>query len=199
MKRIIESPVIDDLGSLKVGDVIWLNGIVVTVRDVGYRLIAEKKEAPPIDLSGLSVFHAGPIVRREGGLEIVSIGPTTSMRMERFSYEFIRITNAKIVIGKGGMGEGTRMACKEFGSIHCIYPGGCAVLCADQVEKVLDVKWESLGMPEAMYVLKVREFGPLIVSIDTHGNNLMEKKREIFREKMERSMERVLQFVRDFS
>lgn len=200
MKRIIEGPAFEGLDSLEAGDVIWLNGRVVTVRDVGYRLIVEKNEEMPVDLSGSAVFHAGPIVRKVNGRwELISIGPTTSMRMEKFSYEFIRRTKAKIIIGKGGMGEETERACIQFGSIHCIYPGGCAVLCARQVERIEEVKWENLGMPEAMYVMKVREFGPLIVSIDTKGNNLIRERKKILKSKMERSIQKVLDFVKDMA
>lgn len=200
MKRIIEGPAFEGLDSLEAGDVIWLNGRVVTVRDVGYRLIVEKNEEMPVDLSGTAVFHAGPIVRKMSGRwELISIGPTTSMRMEKFSYEFIRRTKAKIIIGKGGMGEETERACIQFGSIHCIYPGGCAVLCARQVERIEEVKWENLGMPEAMYVMKVREFGPLIVSIDTKGNNLIRERKKILKSKMERSIQKVLDFVKDMA
>lgn len=200
MKRIIEGPTFEGLDSLEAGDVIWLNGRVVTVRDVGYRLIVDKNEEMPVDLSGAAVFHAGPIVRKMNGRwELISIGPTTSMRMEKFSYEFIRRTKAKIIIGKGGMGEETERACTQFGSIHCIYPGGCAVLCARQVERIEEVKWENLGMPEAMYVMKVREFGPLIVSIDTKGNNLIRERKKILKSKMERSIQKVLDFIKDMA
>jgi L(+)-tartrate dehydratase beta subunit len=76
------------------------------------------------------------------------------------------------MIGKGGMGKDTTAACREFSAIHCVYPGGCAVLGAQQVEKIESVYWLELGMCECLWVMKVREFGPLIVSIDTQGNNL---------------------------
>ncbi|WP_461247880.1 fumarate hydratase C-terminal domain-containing protein, partial [Treponema sp. R6D11] len=63
-------------------------------------------------------------------------------------------------------------ACKEYGAIHCVYPGGCAVLGAGQIEKIENVFWQELGMAECLWVMKTPCFGPLIVSIDTQGNNL---------------------------
>jgi L(+)-tartrate dehydratase beta subunit len=70
------------------------------------------------------------------------------------------------------MGEKTALACRQYGAIHCVYPGGCAVLGAQQVEKIESVFWPELGMAECIWVMKINEFGPLIVSIDTQGNNL---------------------------
>jgi len=76
------------------------------------------------------------------------------------------------MIGKGGMGEKTTAACREYGAIHCVYPGGCAVLGAKQIEKIEGVFWPELGMAECLWVMRTGEFGPLIISIDTQGNNL---------------------------
>jgi len=92
--------------------------------------------------------------------------------MEYYEYEFIEKTGVKIVIGKGGMGARTAEACKKFKAIYTIFPGGCGVLGASRVKRVVGVEWLDLGIPEAMWILEVENFGPLIVAIDAHGNNL---------------------------
>jgi L(+)-tartrate dehydratase beta subunit len=131
----------------------------------------------PINLKGLPIFHAGPIVKEaEGKWRIVSIGPTTSMRMESLEYDFIERSGVKMIIGKGGMGRRTAEACKRFKAVHAIFPGGCAVVAAERVKRVLGVEWLDLGVPEALWIMDVENFGPLIVSIDTKGNNLFEER-----------------------
>jgi L(+)-tartrate dehydratase beta subunit len=135
-------------------------------------MVREGMESP-VDFSAAALFHAGPIVRENPPrYELVSIGPTTSSRMEEYAAAFIARSGLKMMIGKGGMGDKTAAACRGHGAVHCVYPGGCAVLGAGQVEKIENVFWRELGMSECLWVLRVREFGPLIVSIDTQGNNL---------------------------
>jgi tartrate/fumarate subfamily iron-sulfur-dependent hydro-lyase beta chain len=112
------------------------------------------------------------MIREAEGWRCISIGPTTSRRMEYYEYEFIEKTGVKIVIGKGGMGARTAEACKKFKAIYTIFPGGCGVLGASRVKRVAGVEWLDLGIPEAMWILEVENFGPLIVAIDAHGNNL---------------------------
>jgi L(+)-tartrate dehydratase beta subunit len=115
--------------------------------------------------------------------DVISIGPTTSMRMEKYEKEFIEETGVKLIIGKGGMGMKTAEGCQAQKAIHAVFPGGCAVLAASRVEEVESVEWLDLGMPEAMWVMRVKNFGPLLVSIDTQGNNLFENNRKRFDER----------------
>lgn len=185
MKKILSTPIkTEDVASLKVGDVVYLNGLLVTCRDTGHKRRVLEGVIPKVDLNGGAVFHAGPIVKEvDGRLEIVAIGPTTSMRMEKYEKEFMELTGVKLIIGKGGMGEKTTKACVENKVVHAVYPGGCAVVAADQVEELLDAEWLDLGMPEAFYVMRVKEFGPLIISIDTQGNNLFEQNKRTFNER----------------
>jgi L(+)-tartrate dehydratase beta subunit len=182
VKRILTTPIADDdLASLRAGDVVHLDGTLVTCRDVGHRRLIELGRELPVDLRGNAIFHAGPIVAKDGeGWRIVSIGPTTSMRMERFEQRFIAETGVKVIVGKGGMGAETAEACKRHKAIHCVFPGGCGVLAASQVERIERVEWLDLGMPEALWVCRVKAFGPLIVSIDTHGRNLFAENRARF-------------------
>jgi L(+)-tartrate dehydratase beta subunit len=171
----IRTPVVNEavLMSLKVGDVIYITGTIVTARDAVHKRVVREGKPPPVDLRGLAIFHAGPVMIREAeGWRCISIGPTTSRRMEYYEYEFIEKTGVKIVIGKGGMGARTAEACKKFKAIYTIFPGGCGVLGASRVKRVAGVEWLDLGIPEAMWILEVENFGPLIVAIDAHGNNL---------------------------
>jgi L(+)-tartrate dehydratase beta subunit len=163
----------EDAGNLKAGDIIYLRGTLVTGRDEVYHKVVDEGLKPPVDLHGMAVYHAGPIVRKtENEWELVSIGPTSSVRMEKWAADFIAKTGVRVMIGKGGMGEETTAACRKYGAVHCVYPGGCAVLGAKQIEKIEGVFWPELGMAECMWVMKTNQFGPLIVSIDAYGNNL---------------------------
>jgi L(+)-tartrate dehydratase beta subunit len=196
--NVLTTPIANgDIADIDAGDVVYLDGTIVTCRDVAHRRLIELGRALPIDLRGLAIFHAGPIVRREGNeWTMVSIGPTTSMRMEKFERAFIAATGVKLVVGKGGMGPETTEACREHKALHCIFPGGCAVLAATQVERIERVEWEELGMPEALWVCRVKAFGPLIVSIDTKGRNLIEINKAAFNEKKGRIVEEIAAKVR---
>lgn len=190
-KKILNTPIRpEDLEDINAGDIIYLNGHIVTCRDVAHRRLIEEKMPLPVNLEGLAIFHAGPIVRPLGGdkFEMVSIGPTTSMRMERFEKEFIEQTGVKLVVGKGGMGADTVAACKEHKALHAVFPGGCAVIAAVEVEEIERAEWRDLGMPETLWVCRVKEFGPLIISIDTHGRNLFEENKVIFNKRKEEAL-----------
>ena len=198
--RILTTPIQDeDLESLNIGDIIYLTGYLVTSRDdVHHRLIKQNKKLP-VDLAGKAIFHAGPIMQeiegQPGKYRVISIGPTTSMRMEKYEKEFIRQTGLKLIVGKGGMGQNTTAGCLEHKAVHAVFPGGCAVLAANCVEEVEQVEWLDLGMPEAMWVMRVKEFGPLIVSIDTKGNNLFENNKKGFNLKKDAVVEEICQHV----
>lgn len=194
MKKILNTPISnEDLKDIKVGDVIYLNGHIVTCRDVAHRRLIEYGRELPVDINGGAIFHAGPIVRKiegeEDKFEMVSVGPTTSMRMEKFEKEFIEKTGVKIIVGKGGMGPNTEAGCRENGAIHCVFPAGCAVIAATTVEEIENAHWRDLGMPETLWVCRVKEFGPLIVSIDAEGNNIFEQNKVIFNERKEKALE----------
>lgn len=190
MKKILTTPIQDeDIKLLKVGDIVYLSGTLVTCRDEGHRRVIAEGIMPKLPMDRIAIFHAGPIVKDvEGGWEMISIGPTTSMRMERYEKEFLAKTGVKLVIGKGGMGAKTAEGCKDSTAVHAVFPGGCGVIAAEQVEKIVDKEWPEFGMPEAFWILKVKEFGPLIISIDTEGNNLLEANKLEFHQKKEISL-----------
>ncbi|MGB9854355.1 MAG: FumA C-terminus/TtdB family hydratase beta subunit [Candidatus Bathyarchaeales archaeon] len=166
----------EEIRKLKVNDIIYITGTVVTVRDQAHkRALKYAKEGKPlpINLEGLAVFHCGPLVKNEGGKWVVlAAGPTTSTRMELFEAEFIETFKFRVVIGKGGMGERTTSAMAKYGAVYSAFTGGAAILAAKAIKAVKGVEWLDLGVPEAMWILEVEDFGPLTVAIDSHGRNL---------------------------
>lgn len=199
-KKVLVTPVTaEDLADIHIGDIVYLDGDLVTCRDVAHRRLIEGKRELPVDLKGKAIFHAGPIVRpipdQEDAYEMVSVGPTTSMRMEKFEKEFVEQTGVKVIVGKGGMGPNTEYACKNFKAIHCVFPAGCAVVAATEVERIAEYHWDELGMPETLWCCKVKEFGPLIVSIDSEGRNMFEENKVIFNQKKDAAVEEICKHV----
>ncbi len=198
-KKILTTPIsAEDLADIHVGDVIYLTGKLTTCRDVAHRRVIEEKRPLPVDVRNGAILHAGPIIRKHGedDYEMVTVGPTTSMRMEKFEEAFIKETGVRLIIGKGGMGDGTMRGCREHKALHCVFPAGCAVVAANCVEKIVAANWMDLGMPETLWTSEVKEFGPLIVSIDTHGRNLFEENKVIFNERKQKVYEEICQEVR---
>ena len=179
------TPIGDEARKLRIGDILYINGTVVTARDAGHRRALElldKGEKLPVDLHGLAVYHMGPIVRKMGEeWKVYSAGPTTSTRLETYEAEFLEKTGAKVVVGKGGMGAKTAEACKRLGTAYAIYTGGAGALAAKTIKRVKGVEWLDLGSPEAMWILEVEDFGPLTVVIDPEGRNHYEEMRSRIR------------------
>ena len=179
-KKILVTPISrEDLEDIKIGDIIYLSGSLTTCRDVAHRRVVEEGREIPVDVRNNAILHAGPIIRplENNNFEMVSVGPTTSMRMEKFEYEFVQTTGVRVIVGKGGMKENTARACKDFAAIHCVFPAGNAVVATVEVKKILRAEWRELGMPETLWNCDVKEFGPLIVSIDAKGRNYSEEKK----------------------
>ena len=162
--------------SLNVGDRPFISGTIITMRDQAHKRALEQGKIP-VKIRDQVLYHCGPLVRKEKNVwKVVAAGPTTSSRMESFEAEFIEKFGPRIIIGKGGMGTLTSAALKKYGAVYCDFPGGAAVLAASKIKEVLDVKWLDLGLPEAVWVFIVENFGPLVVSMDSHGGNLRSKK-----------------------
>lgn len=193
-KKVLITPVsAEDLKGIKAGDIIYLDGSMTTCRDVAHRRLVEEGRELPVDVRDNAIFHAGPIIRplENDKFEMVSVGPTTSMRMEKFEYDFVRLSGVRVIIGKGGMKENTERACKDFGAIHCVFPAGNAVVAATEVEEIVRAEWRDLGMPETLWNCRVKEFGPLIVSIDTEGTNLFENLKVEYNKKKDEQIEKI--------
>ncbi|MEB3765980.1 MAG: FumA C-terminus/TtdB family hydratase beta subunit [Desulfurococcales archaeon] len=195
----LKTPLSDeDVSKLRVGDIVYVTGIMVTARDEAHKKILEVIESGeklPIDLKGLVLYHCGPVVRKreDGSWEVVAAGPTTSMRMESVEAEFIEKTGVKMIVGKGGMGQRTAEAMKKHKAVYAVFTGGAGALAADRIKRVVDVYWlDELGIPEAVWVFEVEEFGPLVVTIDTTGKNYYEEKMKEVKIKAEKIKEELM-------
>ena len=169
----------EEVRKLKVNDVLYVTGTIVTARDQAHKRALEyykQGRELPVKLEGLAVFHCGPIVKKEDDKwAAVAAGPTTSTRMDQFEDEFIRAFKVRVVIGKGGMGKKTAEAMQKYGAVYGAFTGGAGVLAAKAIKNVRTVEWlQDLGMPEAFWVFEVEDFGPLSIAIDSHGSNLFE-------------------------
>jgi fumarate hydratase subunit beta len=176
----LKTPILkEDARRLRVGDLVYVTGTLVTARDAAHkRMLQYLKEEKklPVKFCGLPLFHCGPLVEKTNNeWTVLAAGPTTSMRMELFEAEVIKKLGVRLIIGKGGMGEKTKKAMMECVAVYGAFTGGAAVLAAQRIKKVKDTKWLDLGVTEALWVFEVERFGPLIISIDSHGNSLFEK------------------------
>jgi len=165
-----------DVRRLKVGDIVYVSGIVHTMRDMGHRRVIEmiqRGEKPPFNLRNGAIWHCGPITRKVNDKwEIVSAGPTSSSRFTELGAKLVEELNVRLTIGKGTMGAAMIKALRDVGGAYLIATGGCAALYAKEVVNVENVHWLELGMPEAVWILKVEKLGPLVVGIDSGGNAL---------------------------
>jgi len=172
----------EEVAKLRVGDTVYVSGVVVAARDAAHKRMLEyieRGQRLPVDLRGGVIYHVGPVVRKtESGWEVISAGPTTSARMEAFEAEVIERLGVKLVVGKGGMGRRTAEAMKKHVAAYAIFTGGAGVLAAKAIKRVVDVHWLDLGMAEAMWVFEVEDFGPLTVMIDPTGRNYYDEMRE---------------------
>jgi len=187
--RTINIPISDEnIRSLKVGDPVALSGVMVTGRDAVHKWMVDtfiKKTRPPQDddlavyeaikplLESGVIYHCGPVV---AGLDtkdyrFVAAGPTTSIREEPYQGDVMHHFHVKGVIGKGGMGGKTLAACKEVPGVYLHAIGGAASFIAQSVKRVLGVYKLDFGVPEALWVIEVKDF-PVVVTMDAHGNSL---------------------------
>ncbi|MDI6654514.1 MAG: FumA C-terminus/TtdB family hydratase beta subunit [Candidatus Hydrothermarchaeota archaeon] len=163
----LKTPISDEqIKKLKAGDVVYISGEIVTARDRAHQraLELDKGEVPA---SFEIIYHCGPLVERNKEWRVISCGPTTSARFEKYIAKMIKKFGTKIIVGKGGI--------ETKNCVYLCFTGGCGVLAARAVKKVKAVHWLDLGMPEAVFVLEVKNFGPLVVAIDAHGNSLFKR------------------------
>jgi tartrate/fumarate subfamily iron-sulfur-dependent hydro-lyase beta chain len=168
----ITSPLQHDvINGLTVGDMVSISGRIVTGRDQIHKYLASGGK-PPIDLSGLVIYHCGPVVIKEKGRwKITAAGPTTSMREEPYQAEIISKLRPGAIMGKGGMGEKTRKAMSACGCVYLHAAGGAAQYLAECIVNVEGVYLEQFGQPESMWVLTIKDL-PALVTMDSQGNSL---------------------------
>ena len=192
----LEFPLTEEqVRELRMGDIVYLSGVVHTMRDMGHGRaveMIENGEALPFDLSNSAIWHSAPIVRKDesGKWHVMASGSTTSSRFTELGSKLLETYHMRCTIGKGTMGPQAVETMKRVGSVYLNTTGGTAALYAQQVEEVVDVKWLDLGLPEAVWMLRVKDFGPLIVGIDSHGNSLYDTMRESMSQRLEKECEK---------
>ena len=168
----------EQIRELKAGDTVILEDWLYGIRDATQIHMFDKGRTTRFDLNGHAVIHTAPNVKKvpksnfcPAGYESVCIGTTTSQRMERFTRPLMAQYGVRMVIGKGGLGEDSRAAFKEFGGVYLAIIGGTAALETTWIERITDVDLEDLN-PECLWEFKINHFGPLLVAMDAHGGSL---------------------------
>src|SRR6202008_3202978 len=163
---------------LRVNDTVTLNGTLFGIRDATYIHMFDRGRKTRFDLNGHALIHTAPNVRWVGetkahptGYEPICIGTTTSDRMERFTRPLMAEYGARIIIGKGGLRDGSAAAFKDLGGVYLAVVGGAAALETTWIEQIEDVDLDDLH-PESLWKFRVKGFGPLLVSMDSHGGGL---------------------------
>lgn len=161
--------------SLKVGDAVEITGALFTGRDAVHKYLHDGGKLPPgVSLRDGIIYHCGPVVLKDeqGEWKVTAAGPTTSIREEPYQWQIIRDFGVRGVIGKGGMGERTLAACKEYGCVYFHAVGGAAQVLAECIKKVRNVYFlKEFGSPEAIWEFEVEGF-PAVVTMDAQGNSL---------------------------
>jgi L(+)-tartrate dehydratase beta subunit len=164
--------------ALRAGDEVTVQGQIIGIRDRTQIRIFDQGVEPPMDLNGAFLLHTAPNVRKigtdsegRGRYEKICIGTTTSARMVRFTEPLGRRYGVRAICGKGGFPDEAIAPMHELGMVYFAIVGGAAALETTQIEEIEEVAWEEL-MPECLWRFRVRDFGPLTVGIDAHGNSL---------------------------
>lgn len=167
-----------DVRALRVGDMVTLEGTLFGIRDATLIHLFDRGRTTRFDLAGHAVLHTAPNVRKversrefPAGYAPVCIGTTTSMRMERFTRPLMERCGVRIIIGKGGMGEGSLAAFRELGGVYLAIIGGVAALETTWIDAIEDVDLDDLN-PESLWKFRIHGFGPLQVAMDSAGGSL---------------------------
>jgi L(+)-tartrate dehydratase beta subunit len=177
--HVLEMPIDEaQARALRVGDTVTLERTLFGIRDATQIHMFDRGRRTRFDLKGYAVIHTAPNVRRversnehPAGFAPVCIGTTTSQRMERFTRPLMEREGVRIVIGKGGLGDASRAAFQELGGAYLAIVGGAAALETTWIEQIEDVDLDDLN-PESLWKFRVKGFGPLLVSMDSHGGSL---------------------------
>ena len=177
--HVFEMPVSDaHVRELKIGDTVTLEKTLYGIRDATLIHMFDRSRRTRFDLNGHAVIHTAPNVHRveksdkaPAGYEPFCIGTTTSQRMERFTRPLMEREGVRIIIGKGGMAQGTLGAFAELGGAYLAIVGGAAALETTWIEEIEDVDMDDLH-PESLWRFRIRNFGPLLVGMDSHGGSM---------------------------
>ena len=181
-----------DIRRLKINDTVTLQNTLFGIRDATQIHMFDYDRKTKFDLTGHAVIHTAPNVRKvsissefPAGYEAICIGTTTSDRMERFTRPLMTQNGVRIIVGKGGMREDSSKAFAELGGVYLAIIGGTAALETTWIEQIEDVDMDDLN-PESLWRFKIRDFGPLLVAMDSHGGSIyQEVKSEVARNKLD--------------
>ncbi|MGI8966035.1 MAG: fumarate hydratase C-terminal domain-containing protein, partial [Limisphaerales bacterium] len=153
-----------DVRQLKVGDSVMLDGIIFGVRDGNLIRVFDEGVSPPCDWQGAALLHTAPNVKKvaPGKYEPISVGTTTSMRMDRFTEGLLRDYGVRAILGKGGLSQRSAEFMQQYGAVYLSVTGGAAAMETLQIEEIEKVYWEDL-MPECIWQFRFKGFGPLTV------------------------------------
>jgi len=182
---VLDMPVSEEqVRALKINDTVTLETTLFGIRDATLIHMFDRKRTTRFDLRGHAVIHTAPNVKKveksaayPAGYAPICIGTTTSDRMERFTGDLMRQYGVRIIIGKGGMREGSLAAFHDIGGVYLAIIGGTAALETTWIEQIEDVDLDDLN-PESLWRFRIRHFGPLLVAMDSHGGSLYETVRE---------------------
>ncbi len=175
----LATPVGDEtIRRLRVNDTVTLQNRLFGIRDATQIALFDRGRTTRFDLRGHAVIHTAPNVRKVDvsadnptGYASVCIGTTTSMRMERFTEPLMRDLGVRIIVGKGGLAQGSLDAFRQYGGVYLAIVGGTAALETTWIEAIEDVDLDDLN-PESLWQFRIRDFGPLLVAMDSHGASL---------------------------
>jgi len=185
-KRLTFPTTEEAIRELRAGDEVTVDGHIIGIRDRTQIRIFDQGIAPPMDLKGAFLLHTAPGVRKlgPGKYEKICIGTTTSARMVRFTEGLGAQYGVRAICGKGGLPDEAIEPMKRLGMVYFAIVGGAAALETTQIEEIEEVAWEEL-MPECLWKFRVKDFGPLTVGIDSHGNSLFHDVQERAKKRLE--------------
>ena len=168
----------DAIRQLRIDDTVTLQQRLYGIRDATQIALFDRGRATRFDLRGHAVIHTAPNVKKvptttehPTGYAPICIGTTTSMRMERFTEPLLRQLGVRIIVGKGGLGPASLAAFRDLGGVYLAIIGGTAALETTWIEAIEDVDLDDLN-PESLWQFRIRDFGPLLVAMDSHGGSL---------------------------
>lgn len=194
--RLSTTPTDEAIKELRLGDIVYLDGLMYTAREGVYMRALEDKANIPMELPNESAanFHCSPAARinDDGTFDMGAVTATASFRFRKWLPEWFDKTGAKIIVGKGGM---TSKDYKDYfvpnGAIYLSTVGyGTGALLGRGIENVEAVHWnEELGLAQAMWVIKCNKMGPFIVASDLNGDCLFERENAKIAENIDKAYE----------
>jgi L(+)-tartrate dehydratase beta subunit len=168
----------EQIRQLRVNDTVTLQQTLFGIRDATQIHMLDRGRTTRFDLRGHAVIHTAPNVKKvdkseqyPAGYQQICIGTTTSDRMERFTRPLMEQYGVRLIVGKGGLRQGSLDAFRDLGGAYLAIVGGTAALETTWIEQIEDVDLDDLN-PESLWQFRIRNFGPLLVAMDSHGASL---------------------------